>query len=238
MEAWRRSDPCEIPWLAIQPRQSRDHASQISVLTQDRRNNVSYAIVGFGKIGQALAKAFARNGIEVSVATTRDPGSFAADAAAIGPKIIPKTLAEAVKAVIIFLAVRFESHPDVAKALPTWKGKTIIDVTNAYGVPPEKLGGQPSSKVVAQAFTGARLVKGFNHVVAAVLDQDPAVHGGRRVVFLASDDDAAAEEIGALAENLGFAPIKLGGLSEGGLLVQARGNSWGRLIFRDLVKFD
>jgi predicted dinucleotide-binding enzyme len=238
MEAWRRSDPCKIPWLAIQPRQSRDHASQISVLTQDRRNNVSYAIVGFGKIGQALAKAFARNGIGVSVAATRDPRSFAADAAAIGPKIIPKTLAEAVKADIIFLAVRFESHPDVAKALPTWQGKTIVDVTNAYGVPPEQLGGQPSSKAVAKAFAGGRLVKGFNHLVAAVLDQDPAVHGGRRVVFLASDDDAAAEEIGALAENLGFAPIKLGGLSEGGLLVQARGNSWGWLIFRDLVKFD
>jgi predicted dinucleotide-binding enzyme len=112
------------------------------------------------------------------------------------------------------LAVRFESHREVAQALPTWKGKTIIDVTNAYGVSPEDLGGQPSSKVIAQAFTGARLVKGFNHLGAAVLGQDPAVHGGRRVVFLASDDDAAAAEIGALAETLGFAPIKLGGLSE------------------------
>jgi predicted dinucleotide-binding enzyme len=53
---------------------------------------MSYAIVGFGKIGHALAKAFARKGIEVSVATTRDPESFASDAAAIGPTIIPKTL--------------------------------------------------------------------------------------------------------------------------------------------------
>jgi 8-hydroxy-5-deazaflavin:NADPH oxidoreductase len=200
---------------------------------------MSYAIIGFGKIGQALAKAFARNGIEVSVATTRDPESFAADAAAIGPTIIPKKLAEAIKADIVFLAVRFESYRDVAKALPTWKGKTIVDVTNAYGVSPEELGGQPSSaKVVAQAFTGGRLVKGFNHLVAAVLEQDPAVHGGRRVVFLASDDDGAAAEIGALAENLGFSPIELGGLSEGGLLVQARGNSWGQLIFEDLIKFD
>jgi 8-hydroxy-5-deazaflavin:NADPH oxidoreductase len=199
---------------------------------------MSYAIIGFGKIGHALAKSFARKGIEVSVATTRDPESFAADAAAIGPTILPKTLAEAVKADVIFLAVRFGAHPDVAKALPTWQGKNIIDVTNAYGVPPEELGGQPSSKFVAQAFTGARLVKGFNHLGAAVLDQDPAIHGGKRVVFLASDDDAAATEIGALAENLGFAPIKLGGLSEGGMLVQARGNSWGRLIFKDLVKFD
>ena len=199
---------------------------------------MSYAIIGFGNIGQALAKAFARNGIEVSVATTRDPESFASDAAAIGPEIIPTTLAEAVKADIIFLAVRFESHGDVANALPTWTGKTIVDVTNAYGVSPEELGGQPSSEVVAQAFTGGRLVKGFNHLVAAVLEQDPAVHGGRRVVFLASDDDGAAAEIGALAENLGFSPIELGGLSEGGLLVQARGNTWGRLIFKDLVKFD
>jgi predicted dinucleotide-binding enzyme len=199
---------------------------------------MSYAIIGFGNVGQALAKAFARRGIEVSVATTRDPESFAPAAAAIGPTIIPKKLAEALKADIVFLAVRFESHPDVAKALPTWKGKTIVDVTNAYGVPPEKLGGEPSSRALAHAFAGARLVKGFNHLVAGVLGQDPAVHGGKRVVFLSSDDDGAAAEIGALAENLGFSPIRLGGLSEGGLLVQARGNSWGQLIFKDLVKFD
>jgi predicted dinucleotide-binding enzyme len=134
---------------------------------------VSYAFIGFGNIGRALAKAFARNGIEVSVATTRDPESFAADAAKIGPTIIPKKLAEAIEADIIFLAVRFESHPDVAKARSTWQGKIIVDVTNAYGVPPEKLGGQPSSKFVAQAFAGASMVKGFNHLVAAVLDRDP-----------------------------------------------------------------
>jgi predicted dinucleotide-binding enzyme len=199
---------------------------------------MSYAIIGFGNIGQALAKAFARKGIDVSVATTRDPESFASEAAAIGPKVIAKTLTEAVKADIVFLAVRFESHPDVAKALPTWQGKTIVDVTNAYGVPSEELGGQPSSKVVAQAFTGARLVKGFNHLGASVLEQDPAVHGGRRVVFLASDNDGATTEIGTLAEKLGFAPIQLGGLSEGGRLVQARGKSWGQLIFKDLVTFD
>ena len=199
---------------------------------------MSYAIIGFGKIGHALARAFARSGIEVSVATTRAPASLASDAAAVGPEVVPTKLADAVKADIIFLAIRFESLPDVAKALPAWQGKIVVDVTNAYGVPPEELGGLPSSKFVAQAFTGARVVKGFNHLAAAVLDQDPAVRGGRRVVFLASDDDGAAAEIGALSKSLGFAPIKLGGLSEGGLLVQARGNSWGRLIFQDLIKLD
>ena len=143
-------------------------------MSKSENKEKSYAIIGFGIIGQALAKAFARKGIEVSVATTRDPESFAADAAAIGPTILPTTLAEAVKADIIFLAVRFGSHADVAKALPDWQGKTIVDVTNAYGVPPEQLGGQPSARVVAQAFTGSKLVKGFNHLAAAVLEQDPA----------------------------------------------------------------
>ncbi|SDR58600.1 hypothetical protein SAMN05443026_6434 [Burkholderia orbicola] len=196
-----------------------------------------YAIIGFGKIGHALARAFARNGIEVAVATTRDPQSFTADAAAIGPTIIPVTLAEAVKADIIFLAVRFESHPAVAKALADWNGKTVIDAMNTQA-PLDELDGLPSSAFVAKAFTGARLVKGFNHLAAGVLGQDPAVHGGRRVVFLASDDDEAAAEVGTLAEQLGFAPIQLGGLSEGGWLVHARGKNWGRLIFKDLVRFD
>lgn len=197
-----------------------------------------YAIIGFGEIGHVLARAFARKGIEVSVATTHDPESFASDAAAIGPGIKPTTLAEAVKADIIFLAVRFAAHRDVARALPNWQGKIIVDVTNAYGIPSEQLGGEPSAKVVARAFTGGRVVKGFNHLVAAILDQDPAVHGGRRVVFLASDDEDAAMQVGRLAEKLGFAPVNLGGLSEGGLLVQAHGNSWGRLIFKDLVKIE
>jgi 8-hydroxy-5-deazaflavin:NADPH oxidoreductase len=197
---------------------------------------MSYAIIGFGNIGQALAKAFARSGIEVSVATTRDPESFASAAAAIGPKIIPKKLADAVKADIVFLAVRYESHRDVAKALPTWKGKTLIDVTNTYGVSPEELAGQPSSKLVAQAFTGARLVKGFNHLPAGTLAADPNVGGGRRVVFLSSDDEDAAALVAALAEQLGFAPVNLGKLEEGGALVHARDKRWGPLIFQDLFK--
>jgi 8-hydroxy-5-deazaflavin:NADPH oxidoreductase len=124
---------------------------------------MSYAIIGFGKIGQALAKAFARSGIEVSIATTRDPESFASAAAAIGPRIIPKKLAEAVKADTIFLAVRFESHSDVAKALSTWKGKTIVDVTNAYGVPPKNwedslLPGSSRRPLLAQGWSRASTI--------------------------------------------------------------------------------
>jgi len=201
-------------------------------------SQMSYAIVGFGNIGKALANAFARKGIRVAVATARDPESLTAEAAAIGSEISPTTLAEAVRADIIFLAVRLETHPDVAKALQDWKGKIIIDVTNAHGMPPEQLNGLPSSKFIEKAFTGTKVVKGFNHLLAGTLAQDPAVRSGKRVVFLASDNEGALADVAALAKRLGFAPVTLGGLSEGGLLVQARGNAWGKLIFQDLVKFD
>lgn len=198
---------------------------------------MTYAIIGFGSIGQALAKAFAHNGIEVAVATTRDPESFAADAAALGPTIIPKTLTEAVKADIIILAVRFERHPDVAKALPSWQGKTVVDAMNS-NLPLEKMNGLLSSAFVAQAFSGAKLVKGWNHLLAATLATDPVVEGGHRVVFLSSDDEDAIPPVAALARQLKFAPVNLGKLNEGGALVHARGRIWGSLIFMDLFKME
>ncbi len=197
---------------------------------------MNYAIIGFGNIGQALAKAFARKGIEVSIATTRDPGSFASDAAAIGPTIIPVKLADAVKSDVLFLAVRFDAHPDVANALSSWKGKTIIDAMNTFADPVDELAGLPSSAFVAKAFPGAKLVKGFNHLGAGTLAEDPDVNGNHRVVFLSSDDQGAAEVVASLAEQLDFAPVNLGKLAEGGVLVQARGKSWGPLIFQDLFK--
>jgi predicted dinucleotide-binding enzyme len=73
-------------------------------------------------------------------------------------------------------------------------------------------------------------------LVAAVLDQDPAVHGGYRVVSLSSDDEDATTPVAALATQLGFAPVKLGKLNEGGALVHARSRTWGQLIFQDLFK--
>jgi len=197
---------------------------------------MSYAIVGFGKIGQALARAFARNNIDVSVASHRPPEALAPQALAIGPTVIAKSLRDALEADTIILAVPFAEHRNVAKARPSWEGKTVIDATNAFGVPPEELGGRPSSAFVATAFTGAKLVKGFNHLIAATLAADPRVEGGHRVVFLSSDDEDAIEPVATLAKQLGFAPVKLGKLNEGGALVHARGRTWGQLIFQDLFK--
>ncbi|WP_246792125.1 NADPH-dependent F420 reductase [Burkholderia perseverans] len=199
---------------------------------------MSYSIIGFGAVGQALARAFARQNIEVTVAGRRALEALAPQAGAISASVIPATLHDALRADVIFLAVPFQEHVAIANALPDWQGKTIIDATNAYGVPVEELGGLPSSAVIAKAFAGAKFVKGFNHLAAGLLAADPHVEGGRRVVFLASDNESAVPPVAALAEQLGFGPVWLGKLNEGGTLVQARGRDWAPLIFQDLVKPD
>ncbi|AFK63929.1 coenzyme F420-dependent NADP oxidoreductase [Advenella kashmirensis WT001] len=198
---------------------------------------MSYSIIGFGSVGQALARSFARKNIQVSVAGRRAPEALTQQAQAIGPTVVPTTLQEAIASDIIFLAVPFREYREVARQLNSWQGKTIIDATNAYGIPEDELEGQPSATVVAKAFSGASVVKGFNHLVAAVLGADPSVNGGSRVVFLSSDDESAVPPVAALAEQLGFAPIALGPFKEGGALVHGSGNTWGKLIFKDLVRF-
>ena len=57
---------------------------------------MSYAIVGFGPVGQALARAFARKNIEVSVASRRPPAALAPQARAIGSTVVARSLQDAV----------------------------------------------------------------------------------------------------------------------------------------------
>jgi hypothetical protein len=181
----------------------------------DRRNMMSYAIIGFGKIGQALASAFARRNIDVTVASRRAPEELAPQAQAIGPTVTAKSLNEALKADTIFLAVPFGEHRETAKVLPSWEGKTIIDAMNSFPIPLEDLDGLPSSAFVAKSYSGAKLVKGFNHLGAAKLASDPVVEGGHRVVFLSSDDEEAIAPMEDLAKQLGFAPVKAGKVERG-----------------------
>ena len=119
------------------------------------------------------------------------------------------------------------------RAKDQWRGKIVIDATNAYDVRPEFLAGRLSSDIVAAALPGAAVVKAFNHLNAAVLARDPSQNGGRRVVFISSNDDAAANEVKILAEQLGFSPILLGRIDEGGRLLQIDGGQ----ILHNLVEW-
>lgn len=182
-----------------------------------------YAIVGSGNIGSALARLFARAGIEVSIANTRGPDSLRSLSESVGPGVHPVTLDEALESDVILMAIPFPAVEKLGKALPDWTGKTVVDATNAHYAPGSAaiLQGRLSSRYVGEQLPGATVVKAFNQLPASVLaaELDPGV--GRRVVFVATDAPEAGERIAALVAGLGLAAVQLGRLDEGGRLIQA-----------------
>jgi 8-hydroxy-5-deazaflavin:NADPH oxidoreductase len=197
---------------------------------------MKYAIIGSGKIGTALARTFARKNIEVAIANSRGPETLASLRQELGLSVVPQSLQDALKAEMIFLAVPFPAHKDVAKRSNQWNRKIVVDLTNAFHVAPEELGGVLSSDVVSQAFAGARLVKGFNHLSAAQLGTNPSVEGQRQVVFVSSDDADASSTVAAVATQLGFAPIEMGRLDKGGVPLHVVDGRPGGLLLQNLAK--
>jgi predicted dinucleotide-binding enzyme len=181
---------------------------------------MKYAIIGTGNVGSALARQFSRAGIPVSIANTRGPETTAALISELGGTVAAVTIETAVTADIIFLAIPFMAVATFARIRGDWTGKIVIDCTNAYGATPEFLAGRPSSDVVAACLAGAVVVKAFNQLPAAVLAREPAQDGGKRVVFVASNDEPAAAIVRTLAEQLGFSPLFLGRTDGGGRLIE------------------
>ena len=197
---------------------------------------MNYAIIGSGHIGAALARIFARKNIAVAIANSRGPETLTSLAQKLGPGVHPQSIHDACEAEIIFLAVPFPAHKDVAKQFKNWNGKIVVDVTNALDVAPDELGGRLSSEIVSEAFVGARLVKAFNHLPAAQLGTNPSLKGKRQVVFVSSNDADASATVAKVATRLGFAPIELGRLDKGGVPLHALDGKPGGLLFQNVEK--
>jgi hypothetical protein len=196
---------------------------------------MSYAIIGSGAIGGALAKQFARSKIEAVITNRRGPASLEDALQAYAPTVSATETAAALDADMIILAVPFGAVGEVARSRRDWSGKIVVDATNAIEFPafrPLDLGGRPSSHVVAAQFKGARVVKAFNTLPAAVLADEPRRNEGNRTLFVSGNHVDANEQVASLATSLGFSPITLGRLEEGGLLQQFGGP----LMVHSLIK--
>ena len=197
---------------------------------------MNISIIGAGAIGSAIARNLSKAGIAATIANSRGPASLAALHAEL-PNIRPVTIDEAAKADVVFLAVQWSRIPEAVRNLPAWNGRIVVDANNAIEAPSFKavdLGGRASSLVLADLLPGARVVKAFNHLGAALLQSDPRSEGGRRVLFYSGDDADAKKTIGQLIDQLGFAGVDLGTLDGGGRLAQFPG---GPLPVLNLVKF-
>jgi len=88
---------------------------QCSAPAERLENFMKYAIIGSGKIGTALARTFARKNIEVGIANSRGPETLTSLAKELGSSVFPQSIQDAYQAEMIFLAVPFPAHKDVAK---------------------------------------------------------------------------------------------------------------------------
>lgn len=77
-------------------------------------------------------------------------------------------------------------------------------------------------------------MKAFNQLPMKALTAPLPADRGRRVIFIASDHADASAAVASLTEKLGFAPIELGKIAEGGRLIQARN----ALVFQNLIKYE
>src|SRR6266478_3135867 len=113
---------------------------------------MTYSIIGSGAIGSALAGHFASKGIEVSLANNRGPSSLKDIVRKLGSKVKAVTVKEAASADIVILAVPFPAVPDAVSSISDWRGRIVVDATNAVDLPsftPTDLGGNPAKALAA-----------------------------------------------------------------------------------------
>jgi predicted dinucleotide-binding enzyme len=180
-------------------------------------------IIGAGNIGSTMAQLFVAGGHDVAISNSRGPESLQAVVDELGPKARALSPDDAARwGDVILLAVPFR-NPEALPSPETVTGKIVIDAMNAFAAPGGQgildLGGETSSEQTRRRLPGARLVKAFNttyykHLASRARTDVPIED--RHVIFFSGDDASAKATVRKLIEEIGFGPLDMGPLVEGG----------------------
>jgi predicted dinucleotide-binding enzyme len=165
---------------------------------------VKIGVIGSGNIGGTAARLFEAAGHEVAVANTRGDPHTVEEAAEFGELVL----------------VAIPLHAIDTLPPEPFAGKVVVDANNYYpgrdGQIDELDSGElTSSELLARQLPDATVVKAFNTMYFKTLGE-----AGHRddplVIPLSGDDPAAKVKVAELIEAIGFAPVDLGSLHEGG----------------------
>jgi 8-hydroxy-5-deazaflavin:NADPH oxidoreductase len=188
---------------------------------------VTTAIIGTGRLGSVIARLLASGGEPLRLSSA-DTQSARALAAQIGPAAVVATdnrdALQGADAVV--LALRFTVLKSViAEIAESLTGQVVVVPSNplstdAHGnvsrVLPEK---QSSGEAVAGWLpAGARLAMAFGSMSADLLESASNRSPESAVLFYATDDARAGEEVERLIRTAGFEPVKIGGTGQSGRL--------------------
>lgn len=184
-------------------------------------------IIGTGNIGATAARLFVEAGHEVALSNSRGAETLRDLVAELGERAQALTVASAARfGDLVLVAIPFGKYRELSAE--AFSGKIVIDAGNYY---PQRdgqfaeldSGATTSSELMSRHLHGARLVKGFNTIYYRHLANQGDTSlplEERRAIFIAGDDSEAKEIAARLIEEIGFAAVDTGSLSEGGKLQQ------------------
>lgn len=176
-------------------------------------------ILGAGRAGTAFARAAARAGLDVQIASTRTPRQMRYHLLQYAPQakaVLAEDIADGVE--IVILAVPQE---DLDEVDPNWvANRILVDATNRWEDEPlptwfeERLAaGLSSSEVIAERFVDATVVKALNHISHWAMDAPRSDED--RAAVVASDNAEASARVAELVSALGFVPVVADDLAAG-----------------------
>jgi predicted dinucleotide-binding enzyme len=182
---------------------------------------MTIGFIGAGHIGSAVARAAIASGHSVVLSNSREPQTLAELVATLGPRARAATPAEAAQAgdvVVVTIPLKALAHVPVEPLV----GKIVIDTNNYY---PQRDGHIPAlddestttAELLQRHLPASRVVKAFNHIMAAQIETDgtPAGTPNRRALAIAGDDAAAKATVADLLDQFGFDTVDAGPLAEG-----------------------
>src|ERR1700729_1366287 len=185
------------------------------------------AVIGTGGIGSVIARHLASGG-ETLRLSSADPASARTLAAKIGRAAVVAVdnrdaLRDADAAV---LALRFAVLKGVIDGIADpLTDKVVVVPSNPVGIDAQGNvvhllpKGQSSGAVIAGWLpAGARLAMAFGTLSADLFESASNRSPEPAVLFYATDDDRAGEEVERLIRTAGFEPVKAGGIEQSGRL--------------------
>ncbi|HTV80629.1 MAG TPA: NAD(P)-binding domain-containing protein [Steroidobacteraceae bacterium] len=184
----------------------------------DPQSPVRIGIIGTGRIGGALARAWVKAGHEVFV-SSRHPDELQGLVAELGPRAHAGTPREAAAfGAVILISVPYRAMPQIGTDLHAeLAGKVILDTSNpvesrdgAMATDARKLGAGPAT---AELLQSKRVVRAFNCIGAASLASDGFHKPEPLAIPIGSDDAEALATARKLISEIGFDPVVIGSLA-------------------------
>jgi predicted dinucleotide-binding enzyme len=174
---------------------------------------MNIGILGTGNMGSGLGRLWVTQGHPIMFGS-RTPSKAHKIAASVGGQAQGGSFAEAAAfGDVLVLAIPWTAAEELLKSLELLKGKTIIDLMNAFGsgwMP--TIGGTESlAEKVAEWAPGAHVVKTFNGIYFQHLGHSQ-FQGMAESLFLCGDNADAKGRVIQLGKDAGFDPVDCGDL--------------------------